>query len=67
MTISLLIQANPKIYKKTHHHIIVLMPQDSINSLKKNPFKKLENIYNEIQEIEDAKLAGISINNILSI
>ena len=50
MTISLLTQANPKIYKKSHHHIIVLMPQNSINSLKKNPFKKLENIYNELTD-----------------
>jgi hypothetical protein len=50
MTISLITQKNPKIYKKTHHHIIVIMPQNSINSLQKNPFKVLpeENIYNDL-------------------
>jgi len=50
MTISLITQKNPKIYKKTHHHIIVIMPQNSINSLQKNPFKVLpeENIYHEL-------------------
>jgi len=52
LTISLISQNNPKIYKKTHHHIIVLMPQNSINSLKKNPFKDIDqdNIYNELTE-----------------
>ena len=52
LTISLITQKNPKIYRKTHHHIIVLMPQNSISSLAKNPFNKLnpENIYNEINE-----------------
>ena len=50
MTISLITQKNPKIYKKTHHHSIVIMPQNSINSLQKNPFKVLpeENIYHEL-------------------
>jgi len=52
LTISLITQKNPKIYRKTHHHIIVLMPQNSISSLAKNPFNKLnpENIYNELNE-----------------
>lgn len=48
LTISLLTQSNPKIYKKTHHHIIIVMPSQSINSMHKNPFENLENIYNEI-------------------
>ena len=52
LTISLITQKNPKIYRKTHHHILVLMPQNSISSLKKNPFKVLpeENFYNELKE-----------------
>ena len=52
MTISLMTQKNPKIYRKTHHHIIILMPANSINSLKKNPFDVLpaENIYNELTD-----------------
>ena len=48
LTISLITQSNPKIYKKTSHHVIVIMPQNSINSMTKNPFKGLENIYHEI-------------------
>jgi hypothetical protein len=50
--ISLITQTNPKIYKKTHHHIIILMPSNSIGSLKKNPFDVLpeENIYNELDD-----------------
>ena len=45
-------QNNPKIYKKTHHHMIILMPTNSINSLKVNPFKQLpeENFYNELTD-----------------
>ena len=50
LTISMLTQKQPQIYKKTHHHIIVLMPQNSIDSMKKNPFKNVENIYNELNE-----------------
>lgn len=43
---------NPKIYKKAAHHVLVLMPQTSINSLVKNPFQCLqsENIYNELDD-----------------
>ncbi len=49
-SISLITQSNPKIYKKTHHHILILMPKNSINSLKKNPFKQLDesNFYEEL-------------------
>ena len=52
MTISLITQKTNKIYRKTHHHIIVIMPQNSINSLQKNPFKVLpdENIYNDLDD-----------------
>ena len=50
MTISLITQKKPKIYRKTHHHVIILMPQNSIHSLKSNPFKVLsdDNIYHEL-------------------
>jgi len=52
MTISLITQKANKIYRKTHHHIIIIMPQNSINSLQKNPFKVLpdENIYNDLDD-----------------
>jgi GTPase SAR1 family protein len=52
LSISLMTQKDPKIYKKTHHHMIILMPQNSINSLKKNPFKQLpeENFYEELND-----------------
>ncbi len=45
-------QKNPKIYKKTHHHVLIMMPQNSINSLKNNPFKQLpeENFYDELND-----------------
>jgi DNA replication protein DnaC len=39
LTISLMTQKKPKIYRKTHHHMIILMPHNSIGSLKNNPFK----------------------------
>ena len=49
-TIAMLTQKKPKIYKKCFHHLILFMPENSINSLKKNPFLKLnpENIYHEL-------------------
>ena len=52
LTIALMTQAKPKVYKKTHHHMIILMPANSIASLKKNVFKVLpeENIYNELTD-----------------
>ena len=52
LSISLITQKEPKFYKKTHHHILILMPQNSINSLKKNPFKQLnpENFYEELND-----------------
>ena len=52
LTISLITQKNPKIYRKTHHHVIILMPENSISSLKNNPFKVLadENIYHELND-----------------
>jgi GTPase SAR1 family protein len=50
MAISMITQKKPKIYKKCFHHIFILMPAESIKSLKKNPFEKLENIYNELND-----------------
>jgi len=32
LAISLITQNKPKIYKKTHHHIIIMMPTHSISS-----------------------------------
>ena len=52
LAISLITQKKPKIYKKTHHHILILMPTNSIASLKSNPFRVLDegNFYNELNE-----------------
>ena len=52
MAISFISQKKPKIYRKTHHHILVLMPLNSIASLKHNPFEVLpeENIYGELND-----------------
>ena len=52
LAIALITQKEPKIYRKTHHHIILMMPLNSIHSLKKNPFKCLpqENIYGELNQ-----------------
>ena len=49
IAVSLITQKN-KIYRKTHHHLLIIMPENSINSLEKNLFKKInpENIYNEL-------------------
>jgi hypothetical protein len=52
LAIGLLTQKDPKIYRKTHNKFLIMMPQNSINSLKKNPFKCLpeENFFNEFNE-----------------
>ncbi len=52
LAISLMTQSKPKIYRKTHHCMLIMMPQNSINSMKKNPFAALppENFYNELNE-----------------
>jgi len=52
LSISLITQKQDRVYKKTHHHILILMPQNSINSLKKNPFKQLpkDNFYEELND-----------------
>ena len=52
LAISFICQKKNSIYRKTHHHVMVIMPENSISSLKKNPFKKLpeENIYNELND-----------------
>ena len=50
LAISLITQKKPKIYRKCMHHILVVMPKNSIASLKKNPFSVLDNknIYHEL-------------------
>jgi KaiC/GvpD/RAD55 family RecA-like ATPase len=50
LAIAMITQKKPRFYKKTHHHIILFMPENSINSLKKNPFEKLDpsNIFHEL-------------------
>lgn len=52
LAISFITQKKPNIYRKTHHHILIIMPENSINSLKDNPFKKLpeENIFNDLTD-----------------
>ena len=52
LAIALITQTEPVIYRKTHHHLLIVMPQNSINSLEKNPFKKLpdENFYEVLDE-----------------
>ena len=52
LTIAMITQKNPRIYRKTHHHIIVFMPPNSIGSIKKNPWEKLDqdNVYNELTD-----------------
>ena len=58
LAVSLITQKKQKIYKKTHHHILILMPQNSINSLKSNPFKQLpeENFF---EELNDSSITSI--------
>ena len=52
LTISFITQKKPNIYRKTHHHLLVIMPENSINSLSDNPFKKLDptNIYGDLTD-----------------
>jgi adenylate kinase family enzyme len=52
LTISFITQKKPNIYRKTHHHLLIIMPQNSIDSLKENPFKKLDpdNIYGDLTD-----------------
>lgn len=52
LAIALICQNKPKIFRKTHHRVLVMMPQNSINSMKKNPFACLpsENFFNELNE-----------------
>ena len=52
LAIALITQKKPKIFRKTHNHVIVMIPANSIGSLKKNPFACLpaENIYNELTD-----------------
>jgi len=50
--IAMITQKTPKIYRKTHHRVLIIMPANSIGSLKKNPFKCLpdDHIYNELTD-----------------
>ena len=50
--IAMITQKTPKIYRKTSHHVLIIMPANSIGSLKKNPFKCLpdDHIYNELTD-----------------
>lgn len=50
LTVALLTQKSPKIYRKTHHHIIIIMPAQSIASMHKDPFKGLDHIYHELTD-----------------
>ena len=52
IAIAMMTQKNPKIFRKTHEHMIIVMPENSIGSLAKNPFKVLpkENIYEELTD-----------------
>lgn len=52
LAISFITQRNPVIFNQTHHKLYVMMPQNSINSMEKNPFKKLppENMFNELTD-----------------
>lgn len=52
LAIAMITQNKPKIYRKTHEHIILIIPEESVGSLKKNPFKVLppENIYHELTD-----------------
>ena len=58
MAISLMTQKDPIIYKKTHHHNIIVMPQNSISSFQKNLFKKLneESFYDVLDDISIADI-----------
>ena len=52
LAVSLITQKKNKIYRKTHHHILILMPKSSISSLNNNPFKQLpeENLFDELND-----------------
>jgi len=50
LAISLMTQKKPKIFKKCFHHNIIIMPSNSIASLKNNPFEKLQDVYNELND-----------------
>ncbi len=52
LAVSFITQRHPVIFNKTHHRLYVMMPQNSINSMEKNPFKKLppENMFYELTD-----------------
>ena len=52
LAIAMMTQKTERIFRKTHHKVLIMMPQNSINSLKKNPFITLppENFFNELHD-----------------
>jgi hypothetical protein len=58
-SIAMMTQKENKIYRKTHHHLIVVMAENSIGSLNKNPFKGLDYIYNELNEKSINEIHGL--------
>lgn len=58
MAISFITQSKPKIYKKTHNKVIILMPTSSIRSMKKNPFAMLPP-QNFVPELNDTTIQAV--------
>lgn len=52
LAVALMTQKKPKVYRKTHEHIILVMPENSLGSMVKNPFKVLpkENFYDDLTD-----------------
>jgi hypothetical protein len=52
IAIAMMTQKKPKIYRKTHEHVLIVMPSNSIGSLVKNPFKQLspDNFYEDLTD-----------------
>jgi DNA replication protein DnaC len=62
---AMICQKNPKIYRKTHHKVIIMMPPSSIASMKKNPFSKLppENFIHELTDATITQLYNDLVTN----
>lgn len=52
LTTALICQKEPRVYRKTHHHVYVIMPSQSRASMRKDPFKRLpsEQLYDDLNE-----------------
>jgi hypothetical protein len=52
LTVSMLTQKKPKIYRKTYNYLYIFMPSNSINSMKDDPFEtvKKDQIYDELND-----------------